>query len=80
MGLRYKQGFILTAVLVLLLLNVNAQKTKVDSLQQAVEDYRRDDSTRVNKLLALARAIPNNEMERAETIFNQALDLSSKIG
>ncbi len=80
MVLNYKRGFMLAVVLVFFLLNANAQQTKIDSLQHSVDEYKKEDSNRVNKLLALAYALPNTEMEKSEALFNQAVELSSKIG
>ena len=67
-------------LLVLFPILANAQNINVDSLQRDVNRYQNEDTIRVKKLQALANAIPNNQMEKAEAIYLQAEKLSAKIG
>ncbi len=58
----------------------SAQNSNVDSLQREVNRYQKEDSIRVQKLNTLAKAIPNNQKQKAEAIFLQAEKLAVKIG
>jgi two-component system, NtrC family, sensor kinase len=59
---------------------VNAQNSKLDSLQREVNRDQKEDSLRVNKLLDLAYALPYSQNDKRVAICRQAEKLAIKIG
>lgn len=59
---------------------MQAQDKPVDSLQHALNQYTKEDTLRVRKLLALAKAFPFARFKEAETTCKQAAALSLKLG